>query len=532
MFEALNKLNSALATKGPNDITYETIQLYLKRFINSKILLYIIDYHGFTEEIKLRIIELILAAQSPKVSTEMVNCNSSFGWSQNDVCDGGYTFIHLALYGMSKNDMDNTNISYTTKFICNLIEIAKRYGFNVNAVTNNDDDNDTIAHSAIASEEYTGKIVPILKALGDEFNLYAVNNHGVQGNMNLLQAYEFYMKRAPKKSSWYIRLLSEFDEFKAYLESQKVDFSKQPTRNKTGAEHQTSSNIRTSARAATKATNPKPLIEKNTLNNIQNNLNKYKESTSIDINTFYSFVKNYQKQFTIISSKKDTNTEFLSIYQTLFGILSKIESQIKQSPSLDSIEKATDTFDALSYTPKIISPKFKSDYEGRLSTISSSLPTADTLAKLDKITEDLNTVCEKDLGTNFRTFFSEKKKRLEQKMDEIDELIKKIREAETALKKSLSKISFDRKNTTLTQAEDLIATLDKNFTGLKVEAATALSEAVNNALEPFRSLVASGVIGPDVIKKIEAALPKDITPPPTTARPGAPQRRRRKPSGQ
>ena len=125
----------------------------------------------------------------------------------------GYTFIHLALYGYTS---DNEEYSYSTEFIVKLINLAKKYNFNVNL---KDNDGDTIIHTALASEVYSGKVIPLLKALGNDFDISAVD-----GNNNSIQdALDSYIKEAKNTNeTWYNRLISEKEEIIKYIKS-KID---------------------------------------------------------------------------------------------------------------------------------------------------------------------------------------------------------------------------------------------------------------------------------------------------------------------
>ena len=132
----------------------------------------------------------------------------------------GYTFIHLALYGYTS---DNEEYSYSTGFIVKLINLAKKYNFNVNL---KDNDCDTIIHTALASEVYSGKVIPLLKVLGDDFDINAVDGN----NNSILDALENYIKEAKKTNeTWYNRLISEKEEIIKYIKS-KIDTATQSER--------------------------------------------------------------------------------------------------------------------------------------------------------------------------------------------------------------------------------------------------------------------------------------------------------------
>ena len=95
----------------------------------------------------------------------------------------GYSFIHLALYGYTKNGED---YSYSTEFIINLITLARKYNFDVNI---KDNDGDSLIHTALASEIYTGDLIK-------------------------------YKKEAEKDKNkiWYDRLSKEEKVIKSYIE--------------------------------------------------------------------------------------------------------------------------------------------------------------------------------------------------------------------------------------------------------------------------------------------------------------------------
>ena len=125
----------------------------------------------------------------------------------------GYNFIQLALYGYT-DEINNNDYSYSTDFIVKLINIAKQYNLDVNT---KDADGDSIIHTAIASEIYEGEIVPILNALGPNFDIECKDNNG----NDLLKAFDLYQKEAEiisKDGFWYKRLKKEEQVFKNEIE--------------------------------------------------------------------------------------------------------------------------------------------------------------------------------------------------------------------------------------------------------------------------------------------------------------------------
>lgn len=122
----------------------------------------------------------------------------------------GYSFIHLALYGYTKNGKD---YSYSTEFIIKLITLARKYNFDVNI---KDNDGDSLIHTALASETYTGDTSVLIDTLGDEYNLQCKDNNG----NNIYEALIAYKKEAEqdKNKIWYDRLSKEEKIIKSYVE--------------------------------------------------------------------------------------------------------------------------------------------------------------------------------------------------------------------------------------------------------------------------------------------------------------------------
>lgn len=122
----------------------------------------------------------------------------------------GYNFIQLALYGYT--DKDGEDHSYSQEFIVKLIALARKYNLDVNT---KDDDGDSIVHTALASEVYTGKIIPIIDALGEEFDISCTDNN----DNSLKAAFELYKEEARNTNkSWFSRLSKEEQELKCKLE--------------------------------------------------------------------------------------------------------------------------------------------------------------------------------------------------------------------------------------------------------------------------------------------------------------------------
>lgn len=123
----------------------------------------------------------------------------------------GYSFIHLALYGYT--DEAGEDHSYSTEFIIKLIQLAVSHGLDVQIT---DSDHDSIIHTALASEVYSGKTVDLIHALGEDFDCTCKDDQG----RNIYEALLEYRAEAKSEnnSAWYKRLDSEEQEIKKIVE--------------------------------------------------------------------------------------------------------------------------------------------------------------------------------------------------------------------------------------------------------------------------------------------------------------------------
>ena len=208
MQEKLNKDVSEFFLLPIEKITYERIkEVFDKKDTNEYgNLLHAAVQNKFDEEKVLKFIEILLK------NGYDVNYSSK---------NTGYNFIQLALYGYTDEKLKK-DFSYSQDFIVKLIKIAKKYGLDVNA---RDNDGDSIVHTAIASEVYVGSILPILDALGDDFDINCQDNNG----NSLNKAFYLYKKEAEKTNKrWFNRL--EKEESKLMI---RLEFKSLPLKNMT-----------------------------------------------------------------------------------------------------------------------------------------------------------------------------------------------------------------------------------------------------------------------------------------------------------
>ena len=126
----------------------------------------------------------------------------------------GYSFIHLALYGYTEDEED---CSYSTEFIIKLISLAKKYNFDVNI---KDNEGDSLIHTALASEIYTGDTAVLIDALGDKYDLQCKDNNG----NNIYEALIKYKEEARQTNNkiWYDRLSQEKEKILLYTENNNI----------------------------------------------------------------------------------------------------------------------------------------------------------------------------------------------------------------------------------------------------------------------------------------------------------------------
>lgn len=192
------KVNNFLKKIELNVITKENIKKYFKN-INATNryggLLHAAVQNKFPEDKTLKFIDTLLQCG---VDVNLKGAST------------GYSFIHLALYGYTKNGED---YSYSTEFIINLITLAKKYNFDVNI---KDNDGDSLIHTALASETYTGDTAVLIDTLGDKYDLQCKDNNG----NNIYEALIAYKKEAEqdKNKIWYDRLSKEEKVIKSYIE--------------------------------------------------------------------------------------------------------------------------------------------------------------------------------------------------------------------------------------------------------------------------------------------------------------------------
>ena len=197
MFEEIKEQLKALFELPIKEITYEEINYRLRSYKGIKYcddygnLLHAVVRNKYDEEKTFKFIEELL----------------SHGYDVNYKNKShNYNFIQWAFYGYTEND---EKYSHSTEFIVKLINIAKKYGLDVNA---KDSYGSNIIHMALNRSTYEGQVFPLLDALGEDFDFECKDGYG----RSLLEIIDENKKYAREDNDevWFNRCVEEEKEFK------------------------------------------------------------------------------------------------------------------------------------------------------------------------------------------------------------------------------------------------------------------------------------------------------------------------------
>ena len=197
MFEEIKEKLTTLFKLPIKEITYEEINYKLRSYEGIKYcddygnLLHAVVSNKYDEEKTFKFIEELL----------------SHGYDVNyKNKSNNHNFIQWAFYGYIEND---EHYSYSTEFIVKLINIAKKYGLDVNA---KDSYGSNIIHMALNRSTYEGQVFPLLDALGEDFDFECKDRYG----RSLLEIIDENKKYAREDNDevWFNRCVEEEKEFK------------------------------------------------------------------------------------------------------------------------------------------------------------------------------------------------------------------------------------------------------------------------------------------------------------------------------
>jgi hypothetical protein len=197
VFEEVKEQLKALFELPIKEITYEEINYKLRSYEGIKYcddygnLLHAVVSNKYDEEKTFKFIEELL----------------SHGYDVNyKNKSNNHNFIQWAFYGYIENDK---HYSYSTEFIVKLINIAKKYGLDVNA---KDSYGSNIIHMALDKSTYEGQVFPLLDALGENFDFECKDRYG-RNLLEIIDDHKNYTK-VNHDNVWFNRWVEEEQEFK------------------------------------------------------------------------------------------------------------------------------------------------------------------------------------------------------------------------------------------------------------------------------------------------------------------------------
>ena len=291
----------------------------------------------------------------------------------------GYSFIHLALYGYT--DEEGEDHSYSTEFMTKLIQIAISYGLDVQIV---DDDQDSIIHTAIASEVYTGKTINLIKALGNRFDCRCSDNQG----RNIYQALLDYQAeaQAENNSDWYNRLASEKQAIKAVLkldesslyELDKVEESSVETKQNTVENEKTVDTIESLSEKE------EPVIVPISVPEVPFFDREYLIATFTPILDLKNTLERLPDEKSLIDQRRSYDKGYLEIKSIVYNRLQNLASNPSFS-MIDSKEKSYLVFSDYLEKELEFLQKLRKDYENKISTFKTEITKLNRLVEVEEL---------------------------------------------------------------------------------------------------------------------------------------------------
>lgn len=373
----------------------------------------------------------------------------------------GYSFIHLALYGYTKDDED---YSYSTEFIVKIIELAKKYGLDVQI---KDNDSDSIVHTAIASEVYTGSTIDIINALGKDYDLSCKDCL----NNNIYEALLQYKKEAKNDSNekWYKRLEKEEQEIQRLVETSQYSLEE----------------IEQEIKKIHKQI--EGLVGNTNLNYLNNNYQSILEMPKK--------IALYTEKKNLITQKEDDSSskvweEYLRLVNKSITI--EIEKAAK-NPSFEIIDKILTLVQAFKFNDleeKI--QEIRNNYINRINILKENINTASTLSALESISKEVAVIADEDIVKSLQELIKSRNIEFRKLIEVIEKLKTNLEFTNTWLskeskgykKQELSKIDYStiELNTLNSLREELVILIEKNkklINGIIVKKCSALLNSVN-----------------------------------------------------
>lgn len=393
--------------------------------------------------------------------------------------DTGYSFIHLALYGYT--DEKNVDYSYTTEFIVELINLAKEYNLDVGIV---DNDSDSLIHTALASEVYTGSVMSLIEALGPEFDISCKDGNG----NDIYQALLKYKKEAEKHNNkmWFYKLTKEEEEIKRLVEVSKYNIDE--------------------------------INEE--LSDLKIKFDELTESTEINyILENYSYINKLHKSLDLCITAREMITEkkeedFSNIWknysEVLRNTISSYISEIAVSPDFHKIYNLTTIINSFGFNDMTVDLEVvKNDYQNRINVFKEKINSTKTLQEVKNLKEELTSFLEEEVK-------GELSKLLEERMTEFKRVISKVNKCLNVLvflytwlakesrknKDESLEFNYNLSEMTSEELEKLNLELENSIAENKDLVKQAVAEKMEELLDSIRELDSSDVFEDSELFKI------------------------------
>lgn len=356
----------------------------------------------------------------------------------------GYTYLHLALYGYT--DANGEDHSYSTDFIKKLIKLGKENNLFVNI---KDNDGDTIIHTALASEIYTGNIIELITELGAEFNLKEKDNEG----HNIYEALLQYKKEAISNSSWYNHLIKEEDLIKTRVEI--GSYTKEEIENEIKKITKNLNDI------LTDLTYNKLIITKEKILAEKNNL-----ETILKIKS--------------LLTKESESELWTSNYQNkIEKVLNQELKRILKKPRNDQFKELMTiiTYFKIPYLEELVI-NAQAEYNKLIETLKTDIKSCKNLAEIEKISLKLEQLSEESIINNLENLIQETKEEYLSKIAEIESL---KQELET-FTQNANQDNIDYKILSKENLTNLINDYQRKITEIKEEILTNYQNQLANIL--------------------------------------------------
>lgn len=451
---AKTKLNEVVDSYFEN-LKEKSVSEINEEFVNNNLLNEQIDYHNdygnllhalinyeYNEEKILKTIEVLI-----KNGTD-VNFQASAT---------GYTFIHLALYGYT--DTEGNDKSYSTDFIVSLIKLAKssENKFDVNL---KDKDGDSIVHAALASEVYTGKVIPIINELLPEFDLDIADNN----NDNISKALDKYLNQASDNSVWKKRLEEEKDVIKLFVENK-------------GLSPEKIKSLKTQLDKTLESLLKSMSIEDLKLNEIS------------DLKNRYQMIYNVSKDNSINldSITKRINDKAASILE--IGL-----KDIVLNPNTKKIESFKKLMEQVpSYEASVDIDMIEEKYKEKLEKYKEEVANSNSLSVMKKLKKEIESLDEEELMGEIIDYLADEIEFITEKLETLNEKRLRNKTLREFLKLEEDE-NYDFNDIAIEEVREKIKLEEEIYQNYLIQVNDIFNEQVSQVVKPYVDLVKDNII--------------------------------------